>query len=165
MPIDLGHSQTVFTQTFLLDVNKILLKINNNIIKILMQEEKENQNQNNNKTQIDVKSKISDIFGKSQKKNINNINKTDFGNKNEINNKNDNNSIKNKIFGNIEPNYKKPLSNKKDAPTPNSNLSNSNSNLSKSNSSNSSLPGENDIYTATKDEQAAPGLNNNNKNT
>ena len=34
MPIDLGHSQTVFTQTFLLDVNKILLKINNNIIKI-----------------------------------------------------------------------------------------------------------------------------------
>ena len=165
MPIDLGHSQTVFTQTFLLDVNKILLKINNNIIKILMQEEKENQNQNINKTQIDVKSKMSDIFGKSQKKNINNINKTDFGNKNEINNKNDANSIKNKIFGNIEPNYKKPLSNKKDAPTPNSNLSNSNSNLSKSNSSNSSLPGENDIYTTTKDEQAAPGLNNNNKNT
>jgi len=112
-----------------------------------------------------LKVKCQIFSAKAKKKNINNINKTDFGNKNEINNKNDANSIKNKIFGNIEPNYKKPLSNKKDAPTPNSNLSNSNSNLSKSNSSNSSLPGENDIYTATKDEQAAPGLNNNNKNT
>ena len=172
MPIDLGHSQTAFTQIFMLDVNKILLQLNKNVIKILMQDT--NGDKNINKTQIDVKSKMSDIFGKSKQKNINkkdsinNINQTDFGNKNDINinNKKDNNNSLNmsKVFGNVNPNYNKPLSNKKDAPTPNNNLSNSNnSNLSKSNSSNSSLPGENDIYT-TKDEQAAPGLNNNNNN-
>ena len=158
MPIDLGHSQTVFTQTFMLDVNKILLKINNNIIKILLPDT--NENQNINKNQIDVKSKMGDIFGKSQSKNTNkkdNTPKTDLGNKK------DNNSNMSKVFGNVTPNYNKPYSNKKDAPTPKSdiNINNSHSSLGKSNSSHSSIPDENDIN-ETKDEQAAPGLNSKN---
>lgn len=162
MPIDLGHSHTVFTQTFMLDVNKILLKMNKAIIKILMPE----TNENNNKNQIDVKSKMKDIFGSNQQKKTtktDNTTKTKKDNTTKTDNtiKKDNSNM-NKIFGNVTPNYNKPYSNKKDAPTPkndnyinnNSNNNNNNQNLSKSNSS---LPEENDVF--TKDEQAAPGLN------
>ena len=171
MPIDLGHSHTVFTQTFILDVNKILLKINNAIIKILMPD----YNENNNKNQIDVKSKMKDIFGSSKAKNVN---KKDNTTKTDNTIKTDNSNM-NKIFGNVTPNYSKPYSNKKDTPTPqneininnnsnNNNNNNNNQGLSKSGSSlgksgsslgknGSSLPGEDDV--CTKDEQAAPGLN------
>ena len=161
MPIDLGHTNTIFNQTFILDINKILGKINQTMIISLM-EESINEIINNKK-EVDMKSKMKDIFGESSQKN-----------------KNKQENI-NKIFGNIPPPYvNKPNVNKKEeTPNPqnpqnsininnnmnNNNISypsleNSNNNLSGSDSMN--LPSKEEVY-STQDQQAAPGLDKNPK--
>ena len=129
MPIDLGHAQSIFSQICMLDINKILVNINNVMIKNLMPE---CDVSNNNKGQIDMKSKMKDIFGESAPKN-----------------KND---IKNKIFGNAS-NYNKPNNNKEIQ-----NNSEIKGNLNDNGiNKDDDLPSENEVYTI-KDEQAAPGL-------
>ena len=160
MPIDLGHTNSIFNQTFILDINKILGKINQTLILSLMEEN--NSDNINNKKEVDMKSKMKDIFGESSQKNKN---------------KQEN---MNKIFGNIPPqNINKPIVNKKEeTPNPqnsininnninnnvNNNsysypsLENSNGNLSGSGSLN--LPSKEEVY-STQDEQAAPGLDKN----
>ena len=148
MPINLGHTKNVFNQTCLFDINKILGKMNDTMIMALMEDFSSNViNMNNNKKDVDVKSKMKDIFGdSSQKKREQNINK---------------------IFGNIPKNINKQTNNKKEeTPTPQNNIKiNNNNSLEKSNSNLSSsgsmnLPSKEEVY-QTKDEQAAPGLGKN----
>ena len=67
MPIDLGHTNSIFNQTFILDINKILGKINQTLILSLMEEN--NIDIINNKKEVDIKSKMKDIlrFNANQK--------------------------------------------------------------------------------------------------
>ena len=142
MPIDLGHTQTIFTQTCMFDVNKILGKINDSLILSFMPDFNNNDIINNNKNQIDMKSKMKGIFGESSQKN-------------KIKQENIN-----KVFGSGNKIINKPSSNKKEeTPFPQNSI-NYNNNINNENLSNSgsqNLPSEDEIYT-TKDEQAAPGL-------
>ena len=153
MPINLGHTMTIFNQTCMLDINKILGKINQTMILSLMDESYSDII--NNKKEVDMKSKMKDIFGEKSQKN-----KTRQENIN-------------KIFGNVPQNVNKSINNKKEE-TPNlqksininkknsyQSLENSNDNLSGSGSMN--LPSKEEVYSSTKDEQAAPGLDNNPK--
>ena len=152
MPINLGHTKTIFTQTFLLDINKVLGKMNE--VMIMALNEDYSSDDKNNKKELDVKNKMKDIFGESSQKNK----------KREEN--------MNKIFGNVPKNINKPINNKKETPKPlgSTNINNNSSQSlgnSKDNLSNSSgsmnLPSKEEVYNnSTKDEQAAPGLGNNN---
>ena len=138
MPLNLGHTKTIFNQTSMLDINKILGKINEVMIKSLIDDS--NNEIVNNKKEIDMKSKMKDIFGENLQKN-----------------KERQENI-NKIFGNVP---QKNINNNKKEETPlpqdynNVNNNFSNNNLGSSNSSD--LPSKDEIYTA-KDEQPAPEL-------
>ena len=149
MPINLGHTITIFNQTGMLDINKILGKINQTMIISLMDE---SYNETvNNKKEVDLKSKIKDFFGESSQKN-----KTKQENFN-------------KIFGNAPKNINKQNNNKKEeTPTPQNSIDINNNNSNSSSLDNSkdnlggsgsiNLPSKDDVYSTTKDEQAAPGL-------
>ena len=169
MPIDLGHSQSVFNQIFIIDVNKVLTKVNETIITNLMNPDFSGTNNNNilgNKNQIETKSKMKDIFGdkntlqksKTKKENMSKI----FGATPKSNNKPTNNDNNNKVqtpmFGkstninNINNISNININNSNDSKQK---LGNSSGSLGSSGSSN--LPNKSAIYTA-KDEQAAPGV-------
>jgi hypothetical protein len=142
MPIDLGHTQTIFTQTCMFDVNKILGKINDSLILSFRPDFNNNDIINNYKNQIDMKIEMKGIFGESSQKN-------------KIKQENIN-----KVFGSGNKIINKPSSNKKEeTPFPQNSIDYNNNinNENLSNSGSQNLPSEDEIYT-TKDEQAAPGL-------
>ena len=153
MPIDLGHNESIFCQCFILDVNKILGKLNNTLI---MWAFRENNNINNKKSDINIKNKMKDIFGENSQKS---------------NNKKENIQ---KIFGNVQQknDINKPnnINKKEETPSPmpknNINLNNNNNqnlpqNKNLGNSNNSvDLPSEEEVNIA-KDEMPAPGLGTN----
>ena len=143
MPIDLGHSQSVFNQTFILDVNKILGKINETMITCLMTNDFPFNNINKipeNNNQAMKKLKMQDIFGiqsnsqkdESKQENVNKI----F----EDNSKDDN--IK------IDDKFEKPMSGNIDKINSEGNINNLNSINQENKDDNSDFD----------DQQAAPGI-------
>ena len=140
MPINLGHTKTIFNQTSMLDINKILGKINETMISSLIDDS--NNEIINNKKEVDIKSKMKDIFGESSQKN-------------KIKQEN-----MNKIFGNT-PNKNINIKKNEETPLPpiSNNINNNNfSNVNINGSDSIDLPSKEEIYTP-KDEQPAPELN------
>ena len=143
MPIDLGHSQSVFNQTFILDVNKILGKINETMITSLMVNDFPYNNINKigeNNSQANRKLKMQDIFGINQ-----NSQKDESKQENE-----------NKIFEDDSKDDNIKMDDKFDKPmSGNSDKKNSGGNINNSNSMNQEDKGDNNDFN---DQQAAPGI-------
>ena len=163
MPIDLGHSQSVFNQIFTLDVNKVLTKLNEIVITNLMKPDLSGSNNNsifaNKNNQIDVKNKMKDIFGdkstleksKTRQENMNKV----FGEIPKNNNKPTNNNKVQTPMSSKTPMFSQTTNIKNNNNSSAQNLGNSTGSLGSSGSSN--LPNKDDVYTA-KDERPAPGV-------
>ena len=140
MPIDLGHSQSVFNQTCMLDINKILGIINETMLTCLMADGFSYNNINENKSDVNRQKKMLDIFGvntnsetdKSEQENMNKI----FGEESNDNNINEDGKIDKPMSGKSDKNYKE-------------------GNINNSNSINQFDKNDTDEFD---DQQAAPGI-------